>query len=274
MRFVPCLGLLALMCCALAAPARAIDGAPNAASARPANLSAHDPSALCSAAIQAAQARYAIPPGLLGSIAKVESGRPIAALTDIRPWPWTIDADGTGMFFATKAEAVAWSQRAAQRGVRSLDTGCMQVNMQMHPGAFASLDAAFDPATNADYAARYLRELHAEANGDWNVAVGLYHSHTPYLAAEYRDRVAQMGAGIVSGIGGPEPLYQRAMRQGTLRLALAGGGVLLLNTGRQPTGRRPHRRSACQVAAILAPLLHSPPRMAGCRGAAGGGKAR
>ena len=66
MRFVPCLGLLALMCCALAAPARAIDGAPEAVR--------ENPTALCSAAIQAAQARYAIPPGLLGSIAKVESG--------------------------------------------------------------------------------------------------------------------------------------------------------------------------------------------------------
>ena len=259
MRFVPCLGLLALMCCALAAPARARDDVPG--------LGGGDPTALCGAAIQAAQARYAIPAGLLASIAKVESGRPVTTLTDIRPWPWTIDADGTGMFFDTKAEAVAWSQQAAGRGVRSLDTGCMQVNLQMHPDAFASLDAAFDPAANADFAARYLRELHGEANGDWNVAVGLYHSHTPYLAADYRNRVAEMGAGILTGIGGPEPLYRRAMRQGTLRLSLAGGGVLWLHTGRQPTGRRPHRRSACEVAAILAPLLHSPPRMAGCRGA-------
>ena len=143
----------------------------------------------------------------------------------------------------------------------------MQVNLQMHPDAFASLDAAFDPAANADYAARYLRELHAEANGDWNVAVGLYHSHTPYLAAEYRDRVAQMGAGIVTGIGGPELLYQRAMRQGTLRLALAGGGVLWLHTWSPAHGPAAVSAIGLRGGGDMAPLLHSPPRMAGCRGA-------
>ena len=171
------------------------------------------------------------------------------------------------MFFDTKAEAVAWSRGAARRGVRSLDTGCMQVNLQTHPDAFASLDAAFDPATNADYAARYLRDLYAEANGDWNVAVGLYHSHTPDLAAEYRDRVAQMGAGIVSGIGGPEQLYHGGH-------AAAGVGRrrgVAAEHRRPATGRRAYRRSACEVATILAPLLHSPPRVAGC---GGGGKVR
>ena len=34
----------------------------------------------------------------------------------------------------------------AGRGVRLMDVGCMQVNLQMHPDAFPSLDAAFDPA--------------------------------------------------------------------------------------------------------------------------------
>ncbi len=222
----------------------------------------NEPSGLCTTAILAAEQRYEIPPGLLGAIARAESGRPITNINDVRAWPWTIDADGIGMFFDSKAQATVWSRQA--RGVRFLDVGCMQVNLQMHPTAFASLDQAFDPAANADYAARYLRRLHEEANGDWNIAVGLYHSHTPYLAADYRNRVAEMGRGIVSGIGGPEPLYRRAMRQGRLRLAMAGGGVLLVNTARQPAGRRPSRKSPCEVAAILAPLLHAAPKLAGC----------
>ena len=29
------------------------------------------------------------------TIAQAESGRPISSLAEIRPWPWTIDADGT-----------------------------------------------------------------------------------------------------------------------------------------------------------------------------------
>jgi hypothetical protein len=261
------LGVAGLTCCLLAGAGQAREASPSAGAAP-------NPSALCSAAILVAQQRYAIPAGLLGSIAKVESGRPITSMSDIRAWPWTIDADGAGMFFDTKAEAVAWSRDAGPRGVRSLDVGCMQVNLQAHPGAFPSLDTAFDPAANVDYAARYLRELYTEANGDWNVAVGLYHSHTPFFAADYRDRVAQVGAGILTGIGGPVPLYLRAIRQGRLRLAMSDGGVLVINLARQPRGPRGQRKSPCDVATIIAPLLHAPPRVAGCISILGTGSRR
>ncbi len=221
--------------------------------------------AQCTAAIHDAEIRHDLPHGLLGAIAKTESGRPIASLGDVHAWPWTIDADGQGLFFESKAAAVAWAQQGLARGVRFMDIGCMQVNLQMHPGAFSSIEDAFDPAANAEYAAHYLRQLQAEAGGNWNVAVGLYHSHTPDLAAAYRERVAQVGAGIVTGIGGPEPLYMRAIRQGTLHLALAGGGMLVINLNRQPHARRRPGQSPCQVASMLRPLLASPPRLKGCR---------
>jgi Transglycosylase SLT domain len=219
-------------------------------------------SAQCTAAIQAAQTKYALPPGLLGTIAKVESGRPITTLQDVRAWPWTIDADGQGLFLDSKAAAVAWVKQAQTRGLHFIDVGCLQVDLEMHPDAFHSLDEAFDPVANADYAARYLRALQVEAHGDWNVAVGLYHSHTPDLAADYRNRVAEVGAGILTGIGGPEPLYMRAIRQGTLRLALAGGGTLRINLRRQPHARPQRAMSRCQIAAVLRPLLAS--RVRGC----------
>jgi hypothetical protein len=222
-------------------------------------------SALCSAAVQAAERQHGLPPGLLGSIAKVESGRPVGPEGEVRPWPWTIDADGIDYFFGTRAEAVAWARQGLAHGVKLLDAGCLQVNLQYHPAAFRSLEEAFDPAVNADYAARFLRALAAEANGDWTIATGLYHSHTPYLADAYREEVAAVGAGIVSGIGGPEPLYARALRQGTLRLMVGSRGVLLVHTHRQPSARPQKPKSACQVAAVLAPLLAAPPRVSGCR---------
>ena len=222
-------------------------------------------SAQCDAAITAAETRYALPHGVLGSIAKAESGRPITGLGDIRAWPWTIDADGRGLFLDSKAAAIAWVQQAQARGAHYIDVGCMQVDLPLHPGAFHSLDEAFDPVANADYAARYLRSLGAEAHGDWNVAVGLYHSHTPELADEYRNRVAAVGAGIITGIGGPEPLYQRALRAGTLHLALAGGGSLIINIRRQPS-RRPQHLTRCQVAAALGPLLARGVRGCGIHG--------
>ncbi len=214
----------------------------------------------------AAEVKYGLPAGLLGTIAKVESGRPVSGMADVRAWPWTIDADGQGLFLDSKAAAVAWVQQAQAGGRRFIDVGCLQVDLPMHPAAFRSLDEAFDPAANADYAARYLRSLHEEAHGDWNVAVGLYHSHTPDLAADYRNRVAAVGSGILTGIGAPEPLYARAIRQGTLRLALAGGGMLMVNLNRQPRPRQHAPMSRCQVAAVLDPLLTTKVRGCNARG--------
>jgi len=96
------------------------------------------------------------------------------------------------------------------------------------------------------------------------VAVGLYHSHTSWLAAGYCEKVAVLGHDLASGVGGPEPLYVRVMRQGRVRLTTAGGGGLLVNVNRQPGGAGRRRATACQVAAAFAPDMAVPPRVPGC----------
>jgi hypothetical protein len=155
------------------------------------------PGATCRAAITAAEQRYGIPTGLLLAIGVVESGRRDDATGARQPWPWTINAEGEGRYFDSKAQAVAWARAAQAGGVRSIDTGCMQVNLKHHPDAFPSLEQAFDPVANADYAARFLRELReGPAGGNWMRAVGFYHSQTPELADPYRQQVqAALGGG-------------------------------------------------------------------------------
>jgi len=168
------LGLLMLSGLALA-PARAASPAP----AMP---------ALCRSAIDAAEDSFSLPPHLLQAIAQVESGRPVAQAGRLQPWPWTINAQGQGAFFATEAQAIAAVRSLQARGVQSIDVGCLQVNLMFHPTAFASLEQAFDPRANASYAARFLTELHA-ADDNWLRAVGDYHSQTAALGADYRRRV-------------------------------------------------------------------------------------
>jgi uncharacterized membrane protein len=146
-----------------------------------------DPFAWCETAIAGAETAVRLPPRLLGAISDVESGRPDAKGT-IRPWPWTIDAEGRGQFFATKGEAIAAVLALQASGVRSIDVGCMQVNLMYHPNAFASLDAAFDPTTNALYAARFLNSLYG-ISGSWVQATAAYHSETPAIGADYQRRV-------------------------------------------------------------------------------------
>jgi transglycosylase-like protein with SLT domain len=218
-------------------------------------------SELCSAAVQQAEQRYHLPRGLLTAIAKAESGRPITALTDVRPWPWTIDADGTGLFLDSKAAAIAWIRSQISRH-SFVDVGCMQIDLEYHPKAFASLEQAFDPDANADYAARLLLDLYSgEAAHSWDVAVGLYHSHTMMLAAAYRDRVALIGSDIERGTLVGVPLYVRAIRQGTLRLPLSGGRVTVINVHRQPARAR-RSYSVCQIERILGPYLNGGQRAA------------
>jgi hypothetical protein len=144
--------------------------------------------ALCDSAIVTAEYSLRLPPHLLEAIAEVESGRPEPSTGRLQPWPWTINADGEGAFFATKADAIAAVRTLQARGVRSIDVGCMQVNLMFHPTAFASLEQAFDPRANALYAARFLNSLYTGSH-DWLNAIGAYHSQTQALGTDYRRRV-------------------------------------------------------------------------------------
>src|SRR5271163_3274407 len=117
------------------------------------------PGAACRQAIAAAAHAHAVPGPLLAAIGRVESGRRDPQTGAWLPWPWTVDADGQGSFYDTKAQAVAAVRALQAEGARSIDVGCMQVSLLHHPDAFASLDQAFDPVANAEYAAGFLRRL-------------------------------------------------------------------------------------------------------------------
>jgi len=177
-------GLLALPAATQAQAARAHDAPPRTT----ARALPPSPGLQCRQAIFTAERAAAVPPHLMAAIARVESGRPDARGT-VHPWPWTINAEGAGQYFPTKDAALAAVRTLQSRGVRSIDVGCMQVNLHHHPTAFASLEHAFDPAMNAAYAARYLTELYA-ATRDWTRATAFYHSATPDRGDSYQRRVA------------------------------------------------------------------------------------
>jgi hypothetical protein len=151
----------------------------------------------CLGFIQVAEKSQAIPEGLLMAIGYTESGRVVPDGRRV-PWPWTVNAQGQGYAFESKADAIAFVQDLHAQGIAVIDVGCMQVNLYYHPDAFASLDAAFDPATNVAYAAQFLKELHSES-GDWGTATQHYHSRTPYLGRVYVGQVSANGFGETTG---------------------------------------------------------------------------
>lgn len=176
-----------------------------------AQASSLPPEIACQTAIAEAEAKTTIPDRLVRSIARVESGRPGVAPS----WPWTVNAESRSYYLDSKDEAVRLVQGLQARGVRSIDVGCMQVNLMYHPDAFASVSDAFDPEKNVAYAIRFLRFLRQDT-GSWEGAVGRYHSADPDLGNAYRARVY--------AAGGPELTYG---------LSNASGLVLTISEARQ-----------------------------------------
>ena len=162
---------------------------------------------VCRPAVEAAERAAAIPPHLLAAIARVESGRRDALTGAVNPWPWTINVEGQGFFYDSKAEAISAVREFQAKGIRSIDVGCMQVNLMHHPDAFPNLELAFDPQFNANYAARFLRELYGQT-GDWEKAAAHYHSATPEVGDDYRQKVLAAWPEEVRLGSSPTPLAQ------------------------------------------------------------------
>lgn len=142
---------------------------------------------VCEAYIQRFERQHGIPTNLLRAISRIESGRYIQG-QGVVAWPWTINANGKPYVFNTKIEAINKVKELQAQGITSIDVGCMQINLKYHPNAFPSLEAAFDPATNIEYAARFLKEkLHAQ--GNWQGAVAHYHSASAIYNQPYKNKV-------------------------------------------------------------------------------------
>lgn len=216
----------------------------------------NDPWDACARAIAIADQNSGLPPGLLGAIARVETGRR-APNGGVQPWPWSFNAAGEGRYMGSREEAIAEVRTRQAAGTRSIDVGCMQINLLHHPDAFESVEAGFDPETNVRYAVRFLKSLYART-GDWATATGQYHSATPERAIIYHQRVmaALTGQGFVPGPApGVIPLPGPAMAG----LCASGRGAVLLVGNQTPT---------------LSPIVALPQVELRLRGRAAGGPAR
>lgn len=219
---------LALACgFAATAPARA-DG-----TGRP---DAEDPSwSLCADTALKVEAEMGMPAYLLKAVSLTETGRS-GPDRRVSSWPWTVHDGSQGHYFATKEDAVAFVRGIRTDGRRSIDVGCMQVNLRHHPRAFTSVAAGFDPVVNIRYAAEFLKQLR-EASGSWEEAIARYHSYTPGFdgyagkVITFWQRERQMAAAMtpatrpvtVAKVAGPtlvlasaEPEIRRALVPATL----------------------------------------------------------
>lgn len=169
------------------------------AHARSVNL---DPgvTARCYNAISRASQKMGVPQAVMLAISLTETGKKIGG--KINPWPWTVNMEGAGVWFETREQALAYVNAEFQRGARSFDVGCFQINYKWHHQHFNSIEDMFDPDINATYAAKYLRDLYAET-GSWAKAAGYYHSRTPEYAQRYTKRFASYLAKLGGDVNAP-----------------------------------------------------------------------
>lgn len=146
---------------------------------------------VCLQATQTMEKKYHIKQHLLTTIASIESGRWNEATQQKVAWPWTINAQGKGYFFDSKAEAVKKVKALQAQGISSIDVGCMQVNLLYHGQEFSSIEEAFEPTKNVEYAAKFLTDLYESNNHDWLKAAMTYHSSVPEKANIYRQKIVK-----------------------------------------------------------------------------------
>lgn len=162
--------------------------------------------AICESAAAFVARESAVPLDVLRAISLTETGRKQNG--SFRPWPWTVNMEGVGKWFDDLAAARTYVDRHFERGARSFDVGCFQINYKWHGQAFASIDEMFDPISNARYAARFLTELYDEF-GDWSKAAGAYHSRTPKYARRYTARFDRIRARLPALSAAEAPLVAR-----------------------------------------------------------------
>lgn len=122
----------------------------------------------CRSEISAAARRHGVPESVALAVGKVESSHHPLAM-NIAGWPARARSAPDGVIAVRKLNSA---------GIRSIDVGCMQINLKHHPAAFASLDDAFDPAANAEYGVSFLKRLYQEKRS-WGRAIAAYHSGDP-----------------------------------------------------------------------------------------------
>lgn len=161
---------------------------------------------VCEQAAEYAAEKTGVPTFVLQAISLTETGRKNSG--EMRPWPWTVNMEGKGVWFETEDAARAYVYKNYKRGARSFDVGCFQINYKWHGQEFASIEEMFDPNPNALYAANFLLKLYRE-KGNWSEAAGAYHSRTQKYAEKYEKRFNAYRAVLLDRKIDPSPVLPK-----------------------------------------------------------------
>jgi hypothetical protein len=134
-------------------------------------------------------AEYRVPAEVLYAVALTESGQSALSGGHWRPWPWTLNVNGRGQYFASRYLAWQTLQHSLRQGTTSVDIGLMQVSWRYHRAALVSSWHALDPHHNLRVAAAILQSCY-DKHRDWWASAGCYHAPNNSARAQaYTQRV-------------------------------------------------------------------------------------
>ncbi len=135
---------------------------------------------------------HGIPVRLFYAIALAESGKTLVSTSSRRPWPWTLNIAGNGVYFNSRWEAWCALDRSLRAGQDSVDIGLMQVNWRFHQARLGSSWLALEPYHNLSVGAEILKDCYKRRR-DWWASVGCYHAPSDKPRAKrYRARVVAL----------------------------------------------------------------------------------
>ena len=204
----------------------------------------------CMAHIDNMERQHGIPRHLLLAISMTESGRYNKSARMVMPWPWTINVEGQGYRYNSKTEAVQAVRSFQRQGRKSIDIGCMQVNLKHHPDAFASLEQAFDPQHNVRYAAQFLSENYQQ-DRNWQQAAASYHSRTPARGMKYLGIVRKNWQAANARLGGGNYASLGNVQMGSLQSTHQNG--VIVSAPRPFSSNRERLRSPMKIIDVRQP---------------------
>lgn len=140
-----------------------------------------------------------VPYMLLYAVAIAESNNPEDP--SFKPWPWTLNVNGHGMYFDTKKDAVVALTRELAKGTRNIDICAGQINYRYNHHLIPDINKALDLKPCLTAATEVLnRELrHCKMilrKSNWWCAVERYHS--PGKSDAQRERATAYAARVKS----------------------------------------------------------------------------
>jgi len=108
--------------------------------------------------------------------------------------PYAVNFEGKSFIFDNRSDALKFVKGKLAMGKKSIDVGCMQINLKYHPTAFEHLEDAFVADKNVAYGAKYLKKLYMQEH-NYGKAIALYHASEKQYQKNYLCRIKAVLSG-------------------------------------------------------------------------------